>query len=188
MLPDESDDSYAVFCIYRDMGPKRSVAKAYHAFKQGLSTISGDDPRWEDEDVKAVVGHVGKWSSAYEWVSRAKAYDRYLDKIRRIEREEIIRAGERIILDKYEELIRLQVSNLIDLLSRGKLTQNTNMALKDLLDRVAGAPAQATGPDDDILGSGEIPKEVRHGFLDEDKAKEVAEILRSTRAFDPPEP
>lgn len=72
-LPNESSKAYAVFCIYRDLGPERSLEK----LRQNL-----DKPRsrkW-----------LGDWSVKYNWVDRAVAYDDYIDRKKREEKEKAI--------------------------------------------------------------------------------------------------
>ncbi len=69
----ESSKAYAVFCVYRDLGPDRSLEK----LRQNL-----DKPRsrkW-----------LGDWSVKYNWVDRAAAYDDYIEKKKREEKEKEI--------------------------------------------------------------------------------------------------
>ncbi|MGZ4924285.1 MAG: hypothetical protein ACXV5H_10085 [Halobacteriota archaeon] len=70
-LPGESAKAYDAFRCYRDMGPKRSIAKVARAM--GCST-----------------GLLKRWSSPYRWVARAMRYDDYLDKRLREARERVV--------------------------------------------------------------------------------------------------
>jgi len=54
----ESSKAYAAFCVYRDLGPERSLEKV----RQNL-----DKPRTRK--------WLGEWSVKYNWVERAQAYD-----------------------------------------------------------------------------------------------------------------
>jgi hypothetical protein len=54
----ESSKAYAAFCVYRDMGPDRSIVKA--------AEEPGTSPK---------VRQFKKWSSRNRWVQRAQAYD-----------------------------------------------------------------------------------------------------------------
>jgi hypothetical protein len=64
-LPDEPAKQFAAFCIYRDLGPGRSIALAVRRAKQ--RDAAGTLRRWEE------------WSSRFGWVERAAAYDAHLD-------------------------------------------------------------------------------------------------------------
>ena len=59
--PGESAKAFEAFAIYRDMGVERSVRKVTQRLNKSLTLI-------------------GKWSSAYNWPERARAYDRDLDR------------------------------------------------------------------------------------------------------------
>ena len=59
----ESVAADRAFCVYLDLGPGRSLQKAYQADKGSTSVkVSG---RWR------------AWSAMNDWVERARAYDRY---------------------------------------------------------------------------------------------------------------
>lgn len=58
----ETNKAYDVFCVYRDMGAQRSLAKA----TQALGKPAG------------YVGQLERWSSQHDWVARAEAYDAHL--------------------------------------------------------------------------------------------------------------
>lgn len=59
-LPSDTDKSYEAFCIYRDMGTARSLAKACKKF-YGNS--------------KANLGQIEKWSRDHNWQVRVSACD-----------------------------------------------------------------------------------------------------------------
>lgn len=59
--PGEGAKAFEAFAIYRDMGAERSVRKVARQLNKSLTLI-------------------GKWSSAYGWPERARAYDRDLDR------------------------------------------------------------------------------------------------------------
>jgi hypothetical protein len=63
--PEETARAYGAFCVYRDLGPRRTLAAAAAAFFER----TGDAPERQ----------VDKWSSAFRWVERAAAWDRHLD-------------------------------------------------------------------------------------------------------------
>jgi hypothetical protein len=59
--PNESSKAFAAFCLYLDLGPQRSVAKAYR-----LHT---------GRKQAAVSGTWNLWRSKYRWKNRAQAFD-----------------------------------------------------------------------------------------------------------------
>lgn len=69
-LDGESAKAYAAFCVYRDLGPGRSLAIAYGCWRRA-NGVAGSA-------VKA-AGFWQQWSSAFGWVARAAAYDAHLD-------------------------------------------------------------------------------------------------------------
>ena len=70
---DEGSKAYAAFCVYRDLGPERSLEKV----RQNL-----DKPRTRK--------WLGDWSVKYNWVERAQAYDDYIERKKREEKEKAI--------------------------------------------------------------------------------------------------
>lgn len=68
--PGESTKAYNAFCAYRDMGPERSLEKTGRTL---------DKPRTKQ--------YLGEWSVKYNWVERATAYDDYIEKKKRADRE-----------------------------------------------------------------------------------------------------
>ena len=77
---DESSKAYAAFCVYRDLGPDRSLEKT----REILGKSAGYT-RW-----------MQTWSSKYDWVTRAQAYDDYIEgKKRKKNEKEILEMAER---------------------------------------------------------------------------------------------
>lgn len=70
----ESSRAFAAFAIYRDLGLGRSISKASQAHHE-------DTP--DGASVESLKSHFGKWSVKWNWVSRAEAYDLYVDERRR---------------------------------------------------------------------------------------------------------
>jgi len=69
--PGESNPAYGAFCVYRDLGPQRSIAKACRELKKSKSTVA-------------------PWSAKFEWVERTKAWDDFCDRQQR-ERDQVER-------------------------------------------------------------------------------------------------
>lgn len=74
---DETSKSYMAFCFYRDLGPARSLPKAWERYRDecGLKAV---DP----------TGTFKDWCSGNDWVDRSQAFDDHEDEMRRAAREQ----------------------------------------------------------------------------------------------------
>lgn len=70
--PGETAKAYNAFCVYRDLGPGRSLEKAAQAL--GLKSRK----------------YFSNWHARHNWVARAEAYDMYIEKLKRQEHEQAI--------------------------------------------------------------------------------------------------
>ncbi len=68
----ESSQAFAAFVLYRDLGPHRSLLKAYQRHKP---------------DAELLAGLWSEWSARWRWLDRALAYDDHCDAQRRKVRE-----------------------------------------------------------------------------------------------------
>jgi hypothetical protein len=75
-LPDETARAYRAFCVYRDLGPDRSLDRAWQRFCANQGKEHGPAMRRP--------GHWTAWSTRFQWVDRADAYDDLIDETRRI--------------------------------------------------------------------------------------------------------
>ena len=73
-LPGESARAYRAYLAYRDQGPQRSLAAAWTADRQ-KSDPATKDGKQDRETRRASAGHWPAWSSQWNWVARAAAYD-----------------------------------------------------------------------------------------------------------------
>jgi hypothetical protein len=96
----EPAKAYAAFSKYRDLGPDRSLNAAYQV-DSGLPA-----------SVRA-PGYWAEWSSAWEWVERAAAYDAYLDEVRRSAREAKLRELE-ARRSEYEYKNQIELERIAD--------------------------------------------------------------------------
>lgn len=71
-LPRESPRAYRAFCVYRDLGPDRSLDQAWGRFR------AASDPT-KDRGSARRPGHWAAWSQKYQWVERAEAYDDFIE-------------------------------------------------------------------------------------------------------------
>lgn len=73
----ETAKAFEAFCVYRDLGPSRSIAKTGQSLGKNRVTLE-------------------QWSSKYDWVKRATAWDAEQDRIaRQAQTEEIIKMRKR---------------------------------------------------------------------------------------------
>lgn len=70
--PEETPKAFEAFCVYRDLGPERSIAKAGKQLGKNRVTLE-------------------QWSSKYEWVKRCTAWDTEQDRIARQDQQKEIK-------------------------------------------------------------------------------------------------
>jgi hypothetical protein len=70
-LQGESSRAYAAYCAYRDIGPGRSLDRAW---KQSAKQESASARR---------PGHWSAWSAKFDWSERAEAYDDSIEEDKR---------------------------------------------------------------------------------------------------------
>ena len=70
----ESRQAYLAFCAYRDLGPARSIDRAFASLNPGVKR-------------KGRPAEYFQWSSKYEWVRRTSAFDTYAEEVQRREFE-----------------------------------------------------------------------------------------------------
>ena len=117
----ETAKAYAAFCIYRDLGPKRTVRKAYN------DAHPKRDPR------KGISSHWPKWSMNNEWVRRCNAFDQHKYDKMMAGRTSIIEGARQRYLDKLQELVDRQLEMAFgELPEAGKIEA---WMLTDILDR-----------------------------------------------------
>ncbi|MBP5971588.1 hypothetical protein HW132_02245 [Brasilonema sp. CT11] len=71
----ESNKAWAAFQVFRDLGGKRTITAA-------------------QEVLQRPIGYrrtLEEWSSRYNWVARCREYDQYIDRITRVQREQVKR-------------------------------------------------------------------------------------------------
>lgn len=78
----ESGKAFAAFCVYRDMGAKRSLREVCRILSRDKTTVK--------------QRHIEDWSSRWRWVERATAWDDELDRrAREAQVEEVRKMRER---------------------------------------------------------------------------------------------
>ena len=145
--PHETAKSYQVFCRYRDMGSDRSLEKA----RLSLGKNSG------------YLRHLHEWSSKYKWVSRANAYDDYLEQKTRLEWEaSLTRKRIEHMEAEYEHanLLRQKGLEMFEYLSDKPLTQiSTKKHDRSENGQIVESVETVFKPTDIITG-------IRHNFME----------------------
>lgn len=72
----ETLKAFHAFTVYRDLGVERSLTNVKR--------------KYDETGKKGSFGVFGVWSARYGWVERVKAYDDYIDRKKRAEREKAI--------------------------------------------------------------------------------------------------
>jgi hypothetical protein len=67
----DTPKSFQAFCVYRDLGPKRTIDDAYYVNKE------------IPKSAKRASGYFDKWSIKGKWVDRARAFDLEQERLRR---------------------------------------------------------------------------------------------------------
>lgn len=63
----ESSKAYSAFCVYRDLGPQRSLVLASESYYGSTANLA----------------QIGVWSSKFDWVDRVRSYDDWQEMIGR---------------------------------------------------------------------------------------------------------
>lgn len=143
---DETARAWEAFCIYRDMGPDRSLRKVVQALDKNLTTI-------------------GDWSTRYDWVKRVAAWDVEQDRISRqaqmkeikamrnrhagMAKAMIVKAGRALQKIPEEELKASDISRMIEVAA--KLERISRGDVGDVIEERDGgeavSPVQIYVPD-----------------------------------------
>ncbi len=79
--PRESNEAYAAFCVYRDLGPSRTLAAAYRAYREGTQKRLRGTFSDDASDKSTGLQVPGSWKKnrvSGNWNARAEAYDAHL--------------------------------------------------------------------------------------------------------------
>lgn len=105
-LKSESALAYAAFCIYRDLGPDRSLDAAW---QKRNAELGGLRPSLN------CPGYWQRWSVQWKWVDRAREFDLECDAARCKIREAALREREQERMDFEIENQRLMQNNVLDM-------------------------------------------------------------------------
>lgn len=83
--PGESSEAYAAFRAYRDLGPDRSILKAYAQLRPKAGSRKAPAPA-------NAPGSWKRWAQQWRWKERVEAYDRRMESVEQGAREEARKA------------------------------------------------------------------------------------------------
>jgi hypothetical protein len=112
--PGESSRAYRAFCVYRDLGPTRSLDRAWVSF------CSAPDQQKRRTSSKH-TGCWGEWSRKFNWVERAEAYDDSIEEARREaaeERRQKLEESRSMFESEVQSLAEEQVRNVGSAITR----------------------------------------------------------------------
>ena len=152
-IPGETPREYQKFCAYRDMNSSDIPIR-----KRSLQRLA--------KELGLSLDHLKKLSAKNDWVSRAAAYDEYLDELAREQNEaEIIKmrknhallasqmitkAAKRLLTMPEEEITAADLVRLVDVgvkierLSRGESTENKQISGETTLKHTGAVTVKAT--------------------------------------------
>jgi hypothetical protein len=81
-LETESPKAYQAFCLFRDLGTRRTLAQVYDAIRAAKQAASGL-PVVPRKSKYRTTGQITEWSAKNQWFARAAAWDQDQDRIRR---------------------------------------------------------------------------------------------------------
>ncbi|MFU8803624.1 MAG: hypothetical protein ACNA8W_07440 [Bradymonadaceae bacterium] len=160
-LEEETAKSYRAFCIYRNLGPGRSLQKASIEI-YGKTTVS--------------LRYLEQWSSKFSWVYRAEAWDAHEEESKRLAREQAREKAREKFVNHAENLSQC----LLDVaLGVKDANRDQVKAILEALDRAGiSVPKEMkiehSGPDGGPITVNRTPEERR------ERLKELQAMLRIT--------
>lgn len=144
--PSETERAYNAFCVYRDLGPRRTLVKTariYYDLGENAD-VPGTSPK---------LRQIKTWSATYGWVGRAHAWDIHVDEEARLDQIEAVKemrkrhaAVANMTLGKAAERLRTAPTETLSIADAARLL---DLAVK--VERMArGEPdrvSQVQGPD-----------------------------------------
>ena len=130
----ESASEYQAYRVYRDLGPARTLAAAWHAHRQTSirPAKSRGRPRLSNAETRHPSGQWTALSSRGNWVERAAVYDARVDAEKRAARLEEVQERERqrarmklAAQERLEELV-WKIEARLDEVGKGPITGFTD--------------------------------------------------------------
>lgn len=119
----ESSKTFAWFKVYRDLQGARTLKKALNRIKQlseknnkSSQNFSNDKKiKFDGEMPVPNMNQLKKQSTNWNWKERCRAYDNYLDRLDREQKEEDYKQLEASMISAGEELVKTIAKNIKDL-------------------------------------------------------------------------
>ena len=83
----ESAKAYAAFCLYRDLGSRRSLDEASRSYHQRSGRQAKPPP---SRRTPRASGTIRRWAQRYNWQARARAWDQESERIKQAEQHAAI--------------------------------------------------------------------------------------------------
>jgi len=109
----ETMHAYRAFCVYRDLGRGRSLAKAFQANLE-LTKVNGGSSR-EVPDKQYCDGVWKHWSTRYRWGERVEAWDLEVD---RLAREQVMKEQAEVRVRHIKQYTHLQGVGMVGIMSK----------------------------------------------------------------------
>lgn len=188
MQEGEETKAFEGFQSFLCIGGVRTVKSGYLEYRETLKSLinKGQKGGLKPFDPKkdSAPSFYRKWAKDNQWKLRAAHYDAYQATLRQIATEKIMQDGMDLIGEAYLDLLRLQIKNVKAKMGEGVVSNQVNVALRDLFDRFGGQAKQRierSGTLDLHLGVGKKGKALE--LFDTEKALKVAEVLRGIEAY-----
>jgi hypothetical protein len=168
----ESAKAYAAFCLYRDLGPRRSLDEAsrrYHRGSEREVQSGGRQPR--------ASGTIRRWARLWNWSARAQAWDQQAQRIQETEQQAAIqemaqRHAKEAMMLQNKAVERLRQLRPEELRARDTLAYLVEAARLERLAR--GEPTER------------VAQEISLDNLKELTDEQLAEIIAQGRGCVPP--
>ncbi len=122
---DESAPAFIAFSVYRDLGPTRSIDAAWRTTQTGQNRGKRAPSAWEG------------WSSRFDWVERAAAYDAHIERIGLEARQKALRAATEADTKRRIQNARATQGAGFKLIEKAKLEEITALEARKMLKEAA---------------------------------------------------
>lgn len=134
-MDDESSAAYARFLVYRNLGPSRSVDKAYKSIAPKRVKSRRASGQWDSD------------SAQYNWEERAHAWDI----------ENLTEVGQRVVV-KFVDVLELAAQQLLESILSGRIKPKTWAEVTQAINVLGNfVPAETVQKIRDIANSDGVP-------------------------------
>jgi hypothetical protein len=84
----ESAKAYAAFCLYRDLGPQRSLDEASRRYHQPAGQ---EGPQPPSKRLRRASGTIRRWAQRWDWQTRARAWDQEIERLKQVQQQAAVK-------------------------------------------------------------------------------------------------